>query len=251
MDNQNQGNQSPESYSNTQTIVPAEPVKPKHGHNLILSYMVLIIFLAAIAGVYSWQHKKVTNLNKQMSDLNAQTVSKSASQPKVITTNTSTTKTWTDNRVYSVSYPSNWTVGEMTGDDATPGSPPTITFTPKGLPALALPIYLNIYTSSDTKSIIDQTIPSSDANSPQSLTVNGFPALYYQDVESSNPAPPEGVQGFTDDFYALTDSSKDITLLFEFQESQKGTNGQAYDATSFVPAYTALVKSTQFLKDEE
>ncbi|HUD10720.1 MAG TPA: hypothetical protein VMR28_03550 [Candidatus Saccharimonadales bacterium] len=51
------------------------PPKAKHAHAFIFGYLALIILVAAVAGVYTWQHKKVTTLSKQVTTLDAQVVS--------------------------------------------------------------------------------------------------------------------------------------------------------------------------------
>jgi hypothetical protein len=47
-------------------------VKVKHAHKFIFGYLALLLLVAAIAGVYSWQHKKVTSLDAQVSSLQKQ-----------------------------------------------------------------------------------------------------------------------------------------------------------------------------------
>ena len=47
-------------------------VKTKHVHIFIFGYLALIIFVAAVAGIYSWQHHKVENLNGKVTSLQAQ-----------------------------------------------------------------------------------------------------------------------------------------------------------------------------------
>jgi|ERR1039458_1563143 outer membrane murein-binding lipoprotein Lpp len=77
MDNQQNiitpSNQSPESSPHIDSIPTATPpVKVKHAHRFILGYIALILLVAALAGVYSWQHKKVNSLSTQITGLNVQ-----------------------------------------------------------------------------------------------------------------------------------------------------------------------------------
>lgn len=60
------------SYNNTQPIQTNEPVNKKHAHIFIFIYVFLIILVAAVSGVYYWQHKKVTSLSAQVTSLNKQ-----------------------------------------------------------------------------------------------------------------------------------------------------------------------------------
>src|ERR1700685_1845682 len=59
---------------------PNDPIQPsvalpshiKHAHKFIFGYLIILVLVAAVGGMYSWQHKKVTNLNTQVASLNAQ-----------------------------------------------------------------------------------------------------------------------------------------------------------------------------------
>jgi hypothetical protein len=247
MENQQSGQQTAQV-----SIQSSQPVT-EHKNSRVLVFIIVILIgllIVGVTGTYVWQHNKVSKLNSSLAS--------SASSKSITSINStansspSTTKTWTYSRTYSISYPSNWTVGETTGDDTSPNqaSGPFITFSPKGLPSQALPISVTVFNTADINSVMsNNAVPSNATNSPKSLTINGYPALYYQEVVPTTSV--SGSLGFTDDFYAVTNSSTNTTLLIEFQESQKGALGETYNATSFVPAYNAFVKSVQFLKDEE
>jgi outer membrane murein-binding lipoprotein Lpp len=47
----------------------------KHAHRFIAAYFILIILIIVVAGIYSWQHKKVHALNTKVASLNSQLVS--------------------------------------------------------------------------------------------------------------------------------------------------------------------------------
>lgn len=65
--------QAPESSTPKLSAFPPPPAtNVKHAHKFILGYLVLIVLVAAVAGVYGWQHKKVDSLNTQLSSLQKQ-----------------------------------------------------------------------------------------------------------------------------------------------------------------------------------
>lgn len=55
----------------TQTPI-TQPTQDKHAHKFIPGYVALIILVALAAGIYIWQHKKVTTLNKSVATLQSQ-----------------------------------------------------------------------------------------------------------------------------------------------------------------------------------
>lgn len=61
--------------SNVSTPEAAPPVSAKHAHKFIVSYLFLIILVAALGGVYTWQHKKVTDANAKVASLQTQVTS--------------------------------------------------------------------------------------------------------------------------------------------------------------------------------
>jgi len=74
MDNQSMHevpvSQSPEF--GTSPYVPELPVKVKQTRKLISGGIVVVLVMAALAGVYGWQHQKVVNLNGKVATLNTQ-----------------------------------------------------------------------------------------------------------------------------------------------------------------------------------
>lgn len=118
-------NESPVVVSNTQTEIPSlnSPIKAKHAHRLIYVYVAVLVVAAIVGFVYSWQHKKVDNLNKKVTSLNTQVSSlqKQVSDlQKTATTSTklsTTTSTQSTNSIYtskvggfSIQYPASWTI---------------------------------------------------------------------------------------------------------------------------------------------
>jgi len=85
--------------------------------------------------------------------------------------------------------------------------------------------------------------PVSTDEKAQTLTINGYSAIYKQVVTSD----------YTDDIYIVTNNNNSV--FFSMREKQKETdtdNGESVantvDNSSYVPAYTAIVKSIKFLK---
>jgi outer membrane murein-binding lipoprotein Lpp len=114
--------QSPEREPSAPDLTPVtSPVKVKHATKFILGYLVLILLVAALGGVYSWQHKKVNSLNSQVSKLNKQVASlqacKTTSASSKATASSTTTSPYAGWKTYtlpveklSFMYPSDWTV---------------------------------------------------------------------------------------------------------------------------------------------
>lgn len=78
----------PDTFKQSSSIV-TPPVKIKSAHKFIYGYVGLIILVAAVVGVYVWQHNKVTSLNDQVIALNSEL---GAQQQKVTSLQTQLTK---------------------------------------------------------------------------------------------------------------------------------------------------------------
>jgi hypothetical protein len=65
---------NPEASDSTpQNLHPQEPsIHIKHGHKFIYGYLAVLVFVAGLSGVYSWQHSKVTTLSTQLASLSNQ-----------------------------------------------------------------------------------------------------------------------------------------------------------------------------------
>jgi len=77
-----------------QSSMPKAPEKIKHVHKFIYGYIALLVLAAAAGGVYGWQHKKVTNLDAQISSTKTQVANLqkeiSGTSQKTSTTSTQT-----------------------------------------------------------------------------------------------------------------------------------------------------------------
>ncbi len=66
-------NQPTAAIPNPQPPAPVStPPKIKHAHKFIFGYLALIVLVAAVAGVYTWQHKKVNTLNAEIKTLKSE-----------------------------------------------------------------------------------------------------------------------------------------------------------------------------------
>jgi outer membrane murein-binding lipoprotein Lpp len=128
----------------TQSPEPSPPIKPpvrvKHAHKFIFGYIALIVLIAAVGGVYSWQHKKVNESDAKVASLQSQLnslqnqVNKLSKQKQ--TTQSSTTQAsnpyagWSSYTLKyekaTFKYPSNWHVSDTStnGQDMVALSPP-------------------------------------------------------------------------------------------------------------------------------
>jgi hypothetical protein len=64
--------------NNSQPDTTQPPVAVKHAHRFIFGYISLIILVAAVAGVYAWQHNKVKSLQSEVTAANLKIASTSA-----------------------------------------------------------------------------------------------------------------------------------------------------------------------------
>ena len=147
---------------------------------------------------------------------------------------------------YTLTYPSGWIVKQISshGQDLAA----SVSFTPPNAPtsgSTKVSATVSEFKSSNLTGVFDtetDTGGSAPALQPQSLTINGYKALYDQDVEQTTTGV-DAAPGTTADYYAVTGNG--TTLFFSFFEKQDGTGG--YDVSSLAPAYTSLVKSVKFL----
>ncbi|HUD06256.1 MAG TPA: hypothetical protein VMR34_00015 [Candidatus Saccharimonadales bacterium] len=239
-------------------IIPAKikPAKRPTSFRAIFVYIVVLIIAGAGGGAYYWERidvksltGQVSSLNSQVSNLNQQIKTLKSGQTSSTSTSTEATKVYTYNNTYSLTYPSGWAVRSkpavVTGNNSLLDSS-AVTFTPTGLSGPATPIEVTSFNSGDINTVFKQNaFPANAAYAPQSQIINGYSALYYQNIVPQLSTTNGGV-GYTDDFYAVTNGS--ITLLFDFRESQTGSSSaQTFSSKSFVTDYSNLAKSVKFL----
>jgi hypothetical protein len=219
--------------------------KNENGFGAIESLLIVavVVLLGAVGYMVYKNHNKTTNSSTAITT--TAPAKTTTTQPAV----TSTNMAYTDAaKAYAVSYPQDWTIKEepSNGLSQLPVLDSTeARFTPSNLPAGASGntwIGISSFKSSDMAAALDAK------SATQSLTINGYKALYYQAVvpatKGTNGAA--GGMGYTDDYYAVTNNG--VTLVFYFREKQDGNGiASSFDASSIVPAYTALVKSVKFL----
>jgi cytoskeletal protein RodZ len=208
--------------------------------------IIVVIFLLGLAGwyIYHVNHRTTTTNTTN----NSKTSGSAPTQPQTAS------RTYTDNaKVYSVSYPEDWTVSQQSFGDNIPATPldtKVVKFTPNDAPDISTvkssgvaqqnSVSIFAFKSSDTKSLLDSWITGDKQSTPQNMSINDYSATYQQ--SSSTTAPT-----YTDDVYAITHNNE--TLVFTFREKQgtDGTGTPAFNATNTVPAFMALVKSVKFL----
>ncbi len=204
--------------------------------------LLIILVVVGIVGFGAWYVGK--HGNKSATNITSSSTNSSK-------TTTPATKTYTDNsKTYTLEYPKTWTTSEQK-----PGSAAAVAdllnlleteFTPENSPAIgsnpSTPNMAGViaFKSSDTQTILNTYVSGDGQTTPQSLTINGYRAMYQKAIATK-------YLSYTDDIYAVTHNG--VTLLFQFREKQgSGANGTpAFDATNTVDAYTTLVKSVKFL----
>jgi cell division protein FtsL len=85
-----------------QPLKPTEPKKMKHMPKLMFGCIVLVILIVAVAGVYEWQHKKVTDLDTQLSSTQTQ-VANLQKQVSITSQKTSATPTQAQSSTFTYS----------------------------------------------------------------------------------------------------------------------------------------------------
>ena len=214
--------------------------------------VVLVLVIVALVGVVGFMvyknHHKSTGATSSTSAKSGNTSKKTASDPYAGWNNYTDTA-----KLYSVKYPSDWTVSNSAvhADTASTLADQKQAAYAAPNPSNASPTEVSVlaYTTSNLQSVMSQYSFGDKPTTPQSTTINGYQALYGQDIETgstgTNPT-------YTVDHYAVTHNG--VTLLFSFREQQGddenvGTPSAsgAYDHTSVTPQFTKLVKSVRFL----
>jgi hypothetical protein len=108
----------PDTQSPEPAPAVAPPVKVKHAHKFIFGYIALILLVAAVGGMYSWQHKKVNDSNAKVASLQTK-LSSLQNQVNKLSTKTQTSSPYTGWKSYilkyeksSFKYPSTWQVAD-------------------------------------------------------------------------------------------------------------------------------------------
>jgi Tfp pilus assembly protein PilV len=243
----------------------------KNDSGFTMVEVLLVLILAVLIGLSGWyvyhtEHKTSANTSSKTSK----------------TTPIASMLTWTDpSKLYTLNYPSNWTVQQSTGSfqvliDFTSADTPNATyFIPANSPSnsgsylsqdlnkSAEPneVTVSAYTTSGTQDVLLDESFGNEQTPPQNLTINGYPALYDQDILTSTGAQAQyqadlntpGISNatvpatFTTDRYTVTHDG--VTVFFIFTEQEGSSNNQtAFNATSTVPEFTSLVNSIRFLK---
>lgn len=235
---------TPEPSYTTQPSKPevtSSPVHINHAHKFIYGYIALIVLAAAMGGIYAWQHKKVNSLNTKVSSLQGQVTTLNASLAKSNAALNST-KTWSYENTYSLVYPSNWTVGEDLATNELTGEQPLITFTPPNVPTVAYPVIsVGLYNTSNMMAGFPQSKAgfTYTPTAPESLTINGYKALYQQSVAN----------GLTNDTYGVTNGT--ISLFINFQVSETSSAFTKYNASNDLTAFNSFAKSVKFLTNQQ
>lgn len=212
---------------------------------------VMLVVIVALIGTVGWmvyknQHKTaVTTTTTQPT----QTSSSSASRQPV-----SNTTTYTDSsKLFTISYPTSWAVDESAINAETPyplANKKRVELTPPNSPKSSDGVTPNAafviaFKTNDTQGVLSNNSFGDKQISVQNLTINGYKALYNQDISTGATQSPT----YTEDRYAVTNNG--ITLLFSFREKQGAYEGvssvPSFDTANTVPDFTALVKSVKFL----
>jgi hypothetical protein len=156
-------------------------------------------------------------------------------------------------KLFSVMYPSGWTAANPQEHADTPftlADPNVIIFTAVNTSNTS-PIEVDVlaFSTSDVQSVLSKDSYGEQQSTPQSMTINGYQALYGQDIETgANGTNPT----YTDDQYAVAHNG--VTLSFSFREKQGNDENVgaanasgAFDHTSIVPDFNLIAKSVKFL----
>jgi hypothetical protein len=101
----------------TEPAPASSPVKIDHAHKFVYSYLLLIVIILIVGGVYTWQHDKVNSLQKKLASLQAATKTNPA-QPTSPVKSTAITDTWTGaGTTPNWSNSSNWSSGVPINND--------------------------------------------------------------------------------------------------------------------------------------
>lgn len=209
---------------------------------------IMLVVIVALIGAVGWMVYK---------DRHKTTVTTTTTQPtKTSSTPTSqqptaNTTTYTDSsKLFTISYPTSWAVDESAINAETPyplANKKRVKLTPPNSPKSSdgvtpNAVFVIAFKTSDIQGVLSHNSFGDKQTSTQSLTINGYQALYNQDISTGATESPT----YTEDQYVVTNNG--ATLLVTFREKEGSYNSvPAFDVTSTVPDFTALVKSVKFL----
>jgi uncharacterized protein (UPF0333 family) len=215
--------------------------------------VIIIVILVGFAAwyVYHTDHKtkQVTVTSTSSSPAKTTTVGSNGNTTNPLPTGTIGTKDITGTYSYpgqyfSIKYPSSWTVAATTL--------PTAPVQPGTLPTVVIVTPPSAYQGETASMVVDQSTSLSNAlkyafvgigttvENNQSLTINGYSAMYQQNVISATG-------GFTDDSYAVMNGN--YTVVFTFRVSQLSSpeaDVSAFNAVDLLPEFNAIVTSVKF-----
>lgn len=157
------------------------------------------------------------------------------------------TTTYTDPAgVYRLTYPTNWQVNAQTSIDESIPLPiidnKVLNFIPPGPSDSGFGIagLFNVIAFQATDAtVLSDAQHGNQHPGVQSLTINGYPALYQQNISTLGLT-------FTDDEYTVYHNG--VTVYFTFREKQgPAQDVPSFDMSSEVPDFTSIVKSITFL----
>jgi hypothetical protein len=139
---------------------------------------------------------------------------------------------------FSFSYPSTWIFSAKTQPGASSLSP-LITISPPGA-VQAEAATVTAYRSASLASALNQNFSGSGTTveNSQSLTINGYNAVYQQNVISDS---------FVDDTYALASGKTTVVISFRVSQDASADNGLSnYVANGLLPQFNDIIASLKF-----
>lgn len=214
--------------------------------------VVLVLIIVVLVGVVGFMVYK--NHHKSAKSASSTSANSGSTNKKTTADPYAGWNNYTDTaKLYSVKYPGSWTVSNPAVHADTPftlaDTNQAIFEAPNPSNTSPTEVFILAYATSNLQDVMSQDSFGDKPTTPQSMTINGYQALYGQDIETgstgTNPT-------YTVDQYAVTHNG--VTLLFSFREQQGndenvGTPSAsgAYNHTSATPQFTGLVKSVKFL----
>lgn len=205
--------------------------------------VLLVVVVIGFGSYFVWHSQKSGKTST------ASTSTKVAADP------TAGWQAYTDTaKLFSLKYPSGWISTDSVIRADTPyalADKSQSIFTAPSTAQSDSPTEINVmaWSTTDIQGVAKSNSFGDKPTATQSMTINGYQALYWQDIETgstgTNPT-------YTADYYAITHGG--VTLIFSFREQQGndsylGTSSAsgAFDHTNTVATFTLLVKSVKFL----
>jgi len=209
--------------------------------------VLLVIIIIGTVGYYVFNHSKQKT---SPSDASSSSVKTSAAPSGVTLTATANSyngwNTYDDSaKLFTILYPQNWTIQtEASIGNNLESSTPILR--PSNLNPAELSSGAGLYINPVTGSLnaeFQATVYGSGANyNPTDLTINGFPALYHQIVQTTADT---GTTSDTKDYYAV--ANKGVTVLFSWTEQQGSYKDvRGFNLTSYNDTFRSIVESIKF-----